>query len=197
MSASPRAKKWGITPSTPRGFPPLLFRFSSGQILLSSPRDRFSRPCFSLGNRQIHFSGPFHLGRFHRSCRSHCGPCVRPVRPSSHANRNPRAGPVLQQERIRGSTRRPVLLDGHQVMARPHERALLVCLHENRGFLVPYATLCAVLGYGSATEKGKHALQQHIMTVKSLLSDHDVPYAVAAISGAGYTLCAVREPEGR
>lgn len=88
-----------------------------------------------------------------------------------------------------------MLLDGHQVMARPRERAILVCLHENMGFLVPYATLCAVLGYGTATEKGKHALQQHIMTVKRLLADHEVPYTVAAISGAGYTLCSVRDKE--
>jgi DNA-binding winged helix-turn-helix (wHTH) protein len=80
-------------------------------------------------------------------------------------------------------------------MARPHERAILVCLHENIGFLVSYETLCGALGYGTATPKGKHALQQHITTLRRLLSDHEVPYAVAAISGVGYTLCSVREPE--
>jgi DNA-binding response OmpR family regulator len=80
-------------------------------------------------------------------------------------------------------------------MARPHERAILVCLHKNMGFLVPYDTLCAALGYGSATAKGKHAVQQHIMTLRRLLSRHAVPYAVAAVSGAGYTLCCVRAPE--
>jgi DNA-binding winged helix-turn-helix (wHTH) protein len=66
-------------------------------------------------------------------------------------------------------------MDGRQVMARPHERAILVCVHENMGLLVSYETLCEALGYGSATAKGKHALQQHITTLRRLLSDHDVP----------------------
>jgi DNA-binding winged helix-turn-helix (wHTH) protein len=70
-----------------------------------------------------------------------------------------------------------------------------MCLHENMGFLVPYERLCAALGHRTATAKGKHTLQQHIMTLRRLLSDHAVPYAVAAVSGTGYTLCYVREPE--
>ena len=78
-------------------------------------------------------------------------------------------------------------------MARPQERTLLVCLHENAGFLVPYETLCAVLGYATATEKERHALQQHIMTLRRLLSEHEAPYAVAGIDGVGYTL--VRGPK--
>jgi DNA-binding response OmpR family regulator len=86
-----------------------------------------------------------------------------------------------------------VLDDGHEVMARPHERAILVCLHANVGYLVPYETLCAALGHGTATAKERHALHQHIMTLRRLLSEHEIPYAVAGVDGVGYTL--VREPK--
>jgi DNA-binding winged helix-turn-helix (wHTH) protein len=78
-------------------------------------------------------------------------------------------------------------------MARPRERAILLCLHDNAGFIVPYETLCAVLGYGTATAKERHALHQHIMALRRLLSEHEAPYAVAGIEGVGYTL--VRGPK--
>ena len=57
-------------------------------------------------------------------------------------------------------------------MARPQERTILLCLQENVGFLVPYETLCAVLGYGTAAAKERHALHQHIMSLRRLLSEH-------------------------
>lgn len=103
---------------------------------------------------------------------------------------------MFRRERFRRSARTPVVLDdGYAVLARPQERAILVCLHEAVGFLVPYEKLCAVLGYGTASAKERHAMHQHIMTLRRLLSEHQVPYAVAGIDGVGYTLCAVREPE--
>ena len=120
--------------------------------------------------------------------------------PSSHgplnsvANFHVTRNPVVRREKFRRSARTPVVLDdGHEVMARPHERAILVCLHENAGFLVPYETLCATLGHGTATAKERHALHQHIMTLRRLLSEHEAPYAVAGVDGVGYTL--VREPK--
>jgi DNA-binding winged helix-turn-helix (wHTH) protein len=101
---------------------------------------------------------------------------------------------LARREKFRRSARTPVVLDdGHDVMARPHERAILVCLHENVGFLVPYETLCAALGHETATAKERHALHQHIMTLRRLLSEHEIPYAVAGVDGVGYTL--VREPK--
>lgn len=103
-----------------------------------------------------------------------------------------RANPVMRREKYRRSTRTPVILDDeHAVLARPQERTILLCLQENVGFLVSYETLCAALGYGTAAAKERHALHQHIMTLRRLLSEHQVPYAVAGIEGVGYTL--VRE----
>jgi len=99
---------------------------------------------------------------------------------------------VIRREKYRRSTRIPVVLDDeHGVLARPQERTVLLCLQENVGFLVPYETLCAALGYETAGAKERHALHQHIMTLRRLLSEHKVPYAVAGIEGVGYTL--VRE----
>lgn len=101
---------------------------------------------------------------------------------------------MLRREKFRRSARTRVALDDeHEVMARPQERAILLCLQENVGFLVPYETLCAVLGYGTASAKERHALHQHIMSLRRLLSEHKVPYAVAGIEGVGYTL--VRGPK--
>lgn len=99
---------------------------------------------------------------------------------------------MLHRERFRRSTRSPVSLGGHEVLARPRERAILLCLHENVGLLVPYETLGAALGHGIVTAKEKHALHQHIMTLRRLLSEREVPYAVAGIDGVGYAL--VRAP---
>ena len=118
--------------------------------------------------------------------------------PSSHgrldsvANFQLTPDSLYRREKFRRSARAPVVLDdGHEVMARPHERAILLCLRENVGFLVPYETLCAALGYGTAAAKERHALHQHIMTLRRLLSEHEIPYAVAGVDGVGYTL--VRE----
>ncbi|HMF28374.1 MAG TPA: helix-turn-helix domain-containing protein [Candidatus Cybelea sp.] len=102
------------------------------------------------------------------------------------------AHPVTRREKYRRSTRIPVALDDELgVLARPQERTILLCLQENVEFLVPYETLCAALGYETATAKERHALHQHVMTLRRLLSEHKVPYAVAGIEGVGYTL--VRE----
>lgn len=104
------------------------------------------------------------------------------------------ANPVSRREKYRRSTRTPVVLDHeHEVMARPQERTILLCLQENVGYVVPYDTLCAALGYGTSAAKERHALHQHIMTLRRLLSEHKVPYAVAGIEGVGYTF--VREPK--
>jgi DNA-binding winged helix-turn-helix (wHTH) protein len=105
---------------------------------------------------------------------------------------DPHANPASRRERYRRSTRIPVVLDDeHEVMVRPQEGTILLCLQENVGFVVPYDTLCAALGYGAATAKERHTLHQHLMTLRRLLSEHNVPYAVAGIEGVGYTL--VRE----
>lgn len=79
----------------------------------------------------------------------------------------------------------------HAVLARAQERTILLCLQENAGFLVRYEVLCTALGYETAAAKERHALHQHVMTLRRLLSEHQVPYAVAGIEGVGYTL--VRE----
>jgi DNA-binding winged helix-turn-helix (wHTH) protein len=114
-------------------------------------------------------------------------------RVNSVANLHLTRTPLVRREKFRRSARTPLVLDdGHEVMARPHERAILVCLYENTGFLVPYETLCAALGHGTATAKERHALHQHIMTLRRLLSEHEIPYVVAGVDGVGYTL--VREP---
>jgi DNA-binding winged helix-turn-helix (wHTH) protein len=110
------------------------------------------------------------------------------------SRKNNGATSISRRKRFRRSARKPVVLDnGHEVMARPHERAILVCLHENAGFIVLYETLCAGLGYGTVTTKQRHVLHQHIMTLRRLLSEHEVPYAVAGIDDVGYAL--VRAPE--
>jgi len=80
-------------------------------------------------------------------------------------------------------------------MARAHERAILVCLHENAGFIVPYETLCTALGYATVTAKERHAVHQHVMTLRRLLSEHEVPYVVAGIDDVGYALVRAREKE--
>ena len=106
--------------------------------------------------------------------------------------------PVVLRERFRRSARTSVALDdGHNILARPHERAILVCLHENVGFIVPYETLGAALGYTTVTAKERHAVHQHVMTLRRLLSEHEVPYVVAGIDGVGYALVRAREKELR
>jgi len=92
------------------------------------------------------------------------------------------------------TNKRAIIVKGRRLVAPQQERNLLACLHGNNlGFAVPYETLCAALGYGRPTRKKKHALQQHVVSLKRLLDSYGVPCTITVAHNVGYALCPVRK----
>jgi hypothetical protein len=73
--------------------------------------------------------------------------------------------------------------------------ALLVCLYENMGCVVPYERLASALGCKSADPNGRrHVVRQHVVRAARVLAFHGAPYVIAAATNVGYGLCKIAAP---
>ena len=90
---------------------------------------------------------------------------------------------------IRRETKLVLFINGRWAKAPRSAVALLACLHDEIGYLVPYETLCSIIGHEEATKKQKHVLRQHMIAIKRVLEEHQAGCAVAVVDGAGYVLC--------
>jgi hypothetical protein len=90
-------------------------------------------------------------------------------------------------------TRPLLLVNGNLVRAQRAHRALLACLYDELGRVVPYERLCRVIGHQSSGERQLHILQQQMMFVRRLLTKHETRYFLAVVTGVGYALCEVAE----
>ena len=91
-----------------------------------------------------------------------------------------------------GGTKRVVLIRCQLVNASESEIAVLSRLCDEVGYVVPYKTLCAVLGHKGATEKEKHILRQYIVQLRRMLRDHKASCVIAGVDCLGYALCQTR-----
>jgi DNA-binding response OmpR family regulator len=73
--------------------------------------------------------------------------------------------------------------------APPAQIALLTCLHEHQGRIVPYEYLGQLLGYKTVGLQQLHVLRQHMFALKRALAAHEAPYVLAVAHHVGYALC--------
>jgi DNA-binding response OmpR family regulator len=78
---------------------------------------------------------------------------------------------------------------GRQVKATPAQIALLACLHEHQGRIVPYAHLGKLLRLKSSRLQQRWILRQYIMWIKRTLAAHNAPCVIAVAPDVGYALC--------
>jgi len=94
--------------------------------------------------------------------------------------------PKLAVERSDGKL--VVLIDDHPVKVEQKKAALLACLYESIGCVIPREKLCEVIGCRSLTPQGRlHVLQQHLHRLKDILNG--AGYVIAAAREVGYALC--------
>jgi hypothetical protein len=90
---------------------------------------------------------------------------------------------------ITRETKLVLFINGRWAKAPRSAIALLSCLHDEIGYLVPYERLCSIIGHEEATTKQKHVLRQYMTAIKRVLEEHKAGCAVAVVDGAGYVLC--------
>jgi DNA-binding response OmpR family regulator len=79
---------------------------------------------------------------------------------------------------------------GRQVKAAtPAQIALLACLHENQGRILPYEHLGKLLRLKSSRLQQRWILRQYIMWIKRTLAAHKAPCVIAVAPSVGYALC--------
>jgi hypothetical protein len=100
--------------------------------------------------------------------------------------------PTLQLPPTAGPDRTmPLLLvNGNLVRAQRAHRALLACLYDELGRVVPYDRLCRVIGHQASGKRQVRILRQQMMFVRRLLTPR---YFLAVAAGVGYALCEVAE----
>ena len=85
-----------------------------------------------------------------------------------------------------------IFIKGRRIRASYTEAALLVCLFENLGHVVPYGRLCEVIGHNSSRARRArdvHILRQYMTWVRYTLQRYKVPCLIAVANDIGYALC--------
>ena len=89
-----------------------------------------------------------------------------------------------------------LFIDGNHIDAPPRSVALFACLYANLGRVVPYRRLLMMIGYPASPAAQKHLLRQYMLSIKSTLSAHKVPYVLAVAHKVGYGLCELADNYG-
>ena len=84
---------------------------------------------------------------------------------------------------------KPISINGRRVKMSDTPAALLACLRNCRGRVVPYKRLVQILGYRSGRPAQLHVLRQYMVEVKRVLAASGSPYVLAVAKGVGYALC--------
>jgi len=84
-----------------------------------------------------------------------------------------------------------LLIDGKSVKAVRAQVALVACLYNELGCVVPYERLCQVIGHRSSQDRQIRILRQQMLLVRRLLAIHKARCSVAVTAGVGYALCEV------
>ena len=94
--------------------------------------------------------------------------------------------PTFDQD---GTMATPISINGRRVKMSDRAAALLACLRNHRGRVVPYKRLVQILGYRSRHPAQLHVLRQYLMEVKRALAASRSPYVLAVAEGVGHALC--------
>ena len=82
-----------------------------------------------------------------------------------------------------------LFIDGNPIDAQPRSVALFACMYANLGRVVPYRRLLMMVGYTASPAAQKHLLRQYMLSIRSTLAAHKVPYVLAVAHKVGYGLC--------
>jgi hypothetical protein len=82
-----------------------------------------------------------------------------------------------------------IINGGPPVHITKTQAALLGCLYEHPGLVVPYEKLLLILDYQSAGQKQLHTLQQHMAWIRHTIAKHQARYVIAGVRDVGYALC--------
>jgi DNA-binding response OmpR family regulator len=85
-----------------------------------------------------------------------------------------------------------LFIKGHYVRASQRQMALLACLHEDQGRVVPYKRLHLILGHKSTKKMQLHLLQQYMHWIKKTLTAHHALCMLGVVRDVGYVLCGHR-----
>jgi DNA-binding response OmpR family regulator len=88
-----------------------------------------------------------------------------------------------------GQVQLVLLIKGRQVEASQTQTALLACLHQNQGHVVPYKQLGRLLGHKSTRPEQLHILRQYASWITKTLAAHRALCILAVAPRVGYVLC--------
>ena len=71
--------------------------------------------------------------------------------------------------------------------------ALLACLLDNLGRVVPYKRLFTVIGRKSDNGYNRHLLRQYMLVLRVMLLANKAPFVIATVHDVGYSLCEIAE----
>ena len=71
--------------------------------------------------------------------------------------------------------------------------ALVACLYNEQGRVVPYERLYRLIGHRPSKTKQVNLLRQYMMQVRRLLTKHKAGYSIAVDAGVGYAPCEVAQ----
>jgi DNA-binding response OmpR family regulator len=86
-----------------------------------------------------------------------------------------------------------LFIDGKSVKAMKAQVALVACLYNEQGRVVPYERLYRLIGHRPSKAKQVNLLRQYMMQVRRLLTKHKAGYSIAVDAGVGYALCEVAQ----
>jgi len=102
--------------------------------------------------------------------------CIRIVKPSAR--------------QIGDGAKLVLFIKGHQVRATPSQAAVLACLHDDQGRVVPYQRLARVLGYKSMRRRRqRRTLRQYVLWIRKTLTRNKALCQLAVVPRIGYLLC--------
>lgn len=84
-----------------------------------------------------------------------------------------------------------VQINGKPAKAHRAQLAILACLSNELGHVVPYQRLCRVIGHHSCGDRQLRILRQQMLLVRRLLTRHKARCSIAVAAGVGYALCEV------
>jgi DNA-binding response OmpR family regulator len=88
-----------------------------------------------------------------------------------------------------GAVATPISINGRWVKMSDRAAALLACLQNHPGRVVPYRRMAEILGLRTMRSAELRILRQYVMEVKRALAASRSPYVLAVAAGVGHALC--------
>jgi DNA-binding XRE family transcriptional regulator len=82
-----------------------------------------------------------------------------------------------------------LLINGRRVQCNQTMLAVLACLFDNLGAVIPYEQLCQLIGHKSANSAATHVLRQYTAWLRGVLIANKAPYVITVARDVGYGLC--------